>query len=426
MKKRLSFAILFMLLTAFAFAKRLDDSGNYLVHYQGDYVVILECRIKDAEHIDVPATFKGVPVTAIYDKAFSQSASTLQSVTLPDTVTVLGSGVFAGCTKLKSVNIPAGLTEIPDYAFNNCSSLEKVTLPEGLVRIGDNAFYQCTSLESINLPSTLKQIGKRAFTRCEKISTVSISQEVRYIGDEAFLGTEVDEVVIARPTHISATAFDKDVLLYVFRNSQAASAAKYVDGEFLYVQDGSKGDIPDYSDYKKWGGAANDYYTGVADEQTDITSYEDYDNDEEEAPLVTASQLADLVKVIAQRENSNYAGVTTDGTDGIYYVKFEHCSSGSEVSGDFPYIYYLLEGVEEDDVPNMLYLVYGRNTSENMFVYNMAASSLLETEDEEDIRNPGEMQELYNAIQDYTIAYTTKVTINGKEYVVYCTDIDED
>ncbi len=395
---------LLCLLSSFVFAKRLDDSGNYLVRYQGDEVVILECYIKDAETIQVPETFKNIPVTRIASGAFKSSINTLQTVVLPDTVKELGAGIFSDCTKLKNVNIPASLVRIPESAFSNCSSLESIKLPESLMAIDSYAFFKCTNLKTVNIPYS-----------------------VRVIGENAFKASAVDEVFIARPTHIEFNSFEREALLYVFRDSQAASAVIYADGEYLYVNEGVAGDIADYDDYQKWGGSRNGYYLGRAENVDDDYYYDDnddYEEEDEDVPEVSAEQLATLVKTIAKRENLGYKGIATDGSEGVYYVKFEHSSSCADTSGDFPYIYYLLEGT--DSVPNLLYVVFGRNTSDNKFVYSMAASSLLETEDEKDIRDEDELDDLYDAIQGYTIAYQTKVSINGLEYDVYCTDIDED
>ena len=48
------------------------------------------------------------------------------SITIPDSVTNIGSCTFYGCSSLKSVSIPDSVTSIDDYAFYRCSSLTTV------------------------------------------------------------------------------------------------------------------------------------------------------------------------------------------------------------------------------------------------------------------------------------------------------------
>ena len=44
-------------------------------------------------------------------------------VTIPDSVTEIGSYAFYGCTSLTSITIPDSVTVIGDGAFENCESL---------------------------------------------------------------------------------------------------------------------------------------------------------------------------------------------------------------------------------------------------------------------------------------------------------------
>ena len=53
----------------------------------------------------------------------------LQSVTIPNSVTKIGNWAFWYCRSLQSVTIPDSVTEIEDGAFGGCSSLQSVTIP---------------------------------------------------------------------------------------------------------------------------------------------------------------------------------------------------------------------------------------------------------------------------------------------------------
>ena len=65
----------------------------------------------------------------LYDKnqkVLYACPATKTSITLPDTLTTIGEGAFAGCTRLTSVAIPATVTKIGSAAFSGCTSLVQV------------------------------------------------------------------------------------------------------------------------------------------------------------------------------------------------------------------------------------------------------------------------------------------------------------
>jgi hypothetical protein len=79
------------------------------------------------------------------DYAFGDCMS-LTSVTVPDSVTSIGSGAFGGCRALASVTIPNGVTRIGNWTFSYCTKLTSVTIPNSVTSIGAGAFGNCTSL----------------------------------------------------------------------------------------------------------------------------------------------------------------------------------------------------------------------------------------------------------------------------------------
>ena len=116
---------------------------------------------------------------------------TKRDITLPDTVKIIGEGVFAeeeGSTfNLKSIVIPSSVTEIRKDAFNGSSVEEVVFAPSSnLETIGESAFAYCTKLPSIKLPSSLKTIGERAFDGASLLEGISVPSSVESIGDYAF------------------------------------------------------------------------------------------------------------------------------------------------------------------------------------------------------------------------------------------------
>ena len=99
-------------------------------------------------------------VTSIGDYAFVDCIS-LTTVTIPDSVTVLGEGAFAG-SSIESVIIPSGINDWRAAVFQSCSNLTSVILTDGIETIGNNAFARC-SLDSITIPDSVEYIGFYAF-----------------------------------------------------------------------------------------------------------------------------------------------------------------------------------------------------------------------------------------------------------------------
>ncbi len=81
---------------------------------------------------------------SIGENAFRDSS--LESVVIPDSVTILGKCAFAH-TPLKSVIIGKGITFLDEYVFAE-TKLENVTVPVNVVRI-EYAFFECKKLKSI-------------------------------------------------------------------------------------------------------------------------------------------------------------------------------------------------------------------------------------------------------------------------------------
>lgn len=76
----------------------------------------------------------------------------LRSVTIPDTVTTIGTKAFGNSPDLSSVTWSSSLTEIGREAFANCTSLTELIFPDSLTVIGCGAFLNCTGVKKIYLP----------------------------------------------------------------------------------------------------------------------------------------------------------------------------------------------------------------------------------------------------------------------------------
>lgn len=154
--------------------------------------------------------FYNVPngVVRIEDSAFSR-ASSLVSISIPESVNSIGEYAFYNCTSLAEINIPDGITAISTSMFSTCSSLAKVKIPRGVTTIGSEAFIQCSSLTSIDLPDGITSIAEKAFKKCTSLASIRLPKNLTAIGDQAFMNCSAltSMQLPAGVTNIGASAF---------------------------------------------------------------------------------------------------------------------------------------------------------------------------------------------------------------------------
>ena len=120
----------------------IEDGKAYLEHYDSTQAT--------SDYADIPATVtdgngQEYPVAGIEWYAFQNASIT--GVTIPDSVTSMGSYVFQGCTNLTDVTLGEGINVLR-YTFEDCTSLNTLTIPAGVVEMED-PFDGCISLETV-------------------------------------------------------------------------------------------------------------------------------------------------------------------------------------------------------------------------------------------------------------------------------------
>lgn len=136
----------------------------------------------------------------------------LKEITIPSTVEYMGEGqVFRGCTSLKTVTWPSSTTNIPAMAFQD-SGLETFVIPDNITSIGNDAFNGCAGLKGeFTIPASVKTIGTGTFTGCSGITAFTIPSGLESIGNQAFFGTGASEFAIpASVTSIGQKAFNNN------------------------------------------------------------------------------------------------------------------------------------------------------------------------------------------------------------------------
>jgi hypothetical protein len=180
--------------------------------------------------ITVPDTLSGLPVASIGDYAFYRHSS-LTNITIPYSVTNIGSAVFDYCSSLSAITVassnsfyssmdgvlfdksqstlvicpagkagsytvPDGITSIAGSAFDNCATLTSVTIPDSVTTIGGSAFWFCTSLTNVNIPDGVTSIGTYAFWGCDRLTSFSVPSSVTNIGPAAFLCASLTAITV--------------------------------------------------------------------------------------------------------------------------------------------------------------------------------------------------------------------------------------
>ena len=116
-------------------------------------------------------------ITKIPQYLFSD-ATALETITIPDTVTLIGGEAFSDCSALKNVTIPDSVTSIDYEAFNKCTSLETITIPDSVTEIGVKAFNGCKNLSSVTLSKGLVDVQWQAFGECTKLTSITIPKSL--------------------------------------------------------------------------------------------------------------------------------------------------------------------------------------------------------------------------------------------------------
>lgn len=164
--------------------RKMDDSSVYVDGFVG----------KKSEII-VPDHVKNFAVVKIGRCAFVEN-KTLETITIPDTVKMIGDGAFEACSSLKAISLPKSVSKIGASAFYACMSLKSIVVPNSVTTINSGTFSECTSLETITIPDSVETIGDYAFEECSSLKEIILPDSVKAINYGAFTGCTALEFII--------------------------------------------------------------------------------------------------------------------------------------------------------------------------------------------------------------------------------------
>ena len=97
-------------------------------------------------------------------------------VTIPEGITRIGEGAFAGRTDITAVNFPETPLWIEESAFRGCTGLTELDFPDTIDFIGPYAFAGCTGLERVSLGQvdSSTTVQRYAFAGCTSLKSIHI------------------------------------------------------------------------------------------------------------------------------------------------------------------------------------------------------------------------------------------------------------
>ena len=172
-------------IASYAFYKTAyyNDESNW----DNGVLYISDCLIDTNYNFDSITDYIIKDGTRIIANCAFEDCTSLTSVTIPNSVTSIGSNAFYNTAYFKDkLNWENGVLYLSNYLIKATPTNNDYTIKKGTILIADSAFRGCTSLTSIIISDGVTSIGEYAFSGCRSLTSVTIPNSVTSIGDCAF------------------------------------------------------------------------------------------------------------------------------------------------------------------------------------------------------------------------------------------------
>lgn len=146
---------------------------------------------------------------AMYDKNGNSTweKDNVKKVIVGKGITTIGSLAFAGCFDVESLNLPDTLTEIKLGAFAGCN-IKSLTIPSNVKNIGYGAFLDCESLKEVFIPASVEIIGQGVFNECESLEYITVDKNNKnFLSAEGVLYSADMKTLIKCPATLCGSSF---------------------------------------------------------------------------------------------------------------------------------------------------------------------------------------------------------------------------
>lgn len=154
--------------------EQVNPASDFAYTADGGEVTITE-YIGTSEHVLIPDTIDGLPVTALGHRAFYEK--TVTTVVVPDSVTEIGAACFSGDNYLVSLKLPDGLKRLPPASLESCMRLYDFDMPQGLEKIYSSVFEFNYYLTHLTLPSSLTEIEQLNFIGLYGLQSLTLAED---------------------------------------------------------------------------------------------------------------------------------------------------------------------------------------------------------------------------------------------------------
>lgn len=154
--------------------EQVNPASDFAYTADGGEVTITE-YIGTSEHVLIPDTIDGLPVTALGHRAFYEK--TVTTVVVPDSVTEIGAACFSGDNYLVSLKLPDDLKRLPPASLESCMRLYDFDLPQSLEKIYSSVFEFNYYLTHLTLPSSLTEIEQLNFIGLYGLQSLTLAED---------------------------------------------------------------------------------------------------------------------------------------------------------------------------------------------------------------------------------------------------------